>query len=221
MLPNRKKPRSLTLPELAVSMLIPILLTLLLLPATASAVVEDKTKTEYPDVITLESPGQEGQPGQTVTLKATGVGLREKTFMKVDVYTIVSYIHDEASLSGDLAPAIVALKAPKRLQMDLRRGFSREKLVNSFTDVIKKNIEDQSPFAEDMATFLAYFTRDAQDRDVIIFDYCPVNGLTTQVNGEVKGVIDNFAFVEALWTVWFGEKPANKNLRKALLAELE
>ena len=34
------------------------------------------------------------------------------------------------------------------------------------------------------------------------------------------GVIENFDFVQAMWTVWFGGKPANGGLKKALLAEL-
>ena len=38
----------------------------------------------------------------------------------------------------------------------------------------------------------------------------------TTLNGEVKGTIANAAFVEALLTVWFGEKPASKDMRKKL-----
>jgi hypothetical protein len=195
--------------------IVPLLLILISLPLVAAGVVEPKTGTEYPDEITLESDGN------SITMKATGVGLREKTFMKVDVYTIVSYVGSDAKLSGDLGEAIVALKAPKRIQMDLRRSFSREKLINAFVEVIEKNYEDTSPFAADMETFQAYFERDAEDGDVIIFDFCPKAGLSTQVNGEVKGIIENAAFTEALWTVWFGKEPANKDLKKKLLAELE
>ena len=35
---------------------------------------------------------------------------------------------------------------PKRIQMDLLRGFSREKLVNSFLEVIEKNYESTAAF---------------------------------------------------------------------------
>ena len=188
---------------------------LLVLPLVAGAVVEPKTKTEYPDEITIEKP--EG----SATLKATGVGLREKTFMKVDVYTIVSYIHDTAVLEGDLGDAVRDLREPKRIQMDLRRGFSRDKLVNAFTEIIDKNYENQEAFAADLDTFMAYFDRDAEEGDKLLFEYCPKIGLTTTLNGEEKGVIENFEFVRALWTVWFGEKPANDGLKKNLLAELD
>ena len=198
----------------------PFVLTVLAcvaLPLAAMAVVESKTGTEYPDEITVETAGGSAE------LKATGVGLREKTFMKVDVYTIVSYIPADATLAGEAKEAglaLIALDAPKRIQMDLRRGFSREKLINAFVDVIKKNYEDTSAIDDDMATFSAYFTRDAEEGDLIVFDYCPQKGLTTILNGEVTGVIENFAFTRALWTVWFGEKPANKGLREDLLAEV-
>jgi hypothetical protein len=191
-----------------------IVLALLVLPLAATAVVEPKTKTEYPDQIAVEIPAG------TATLKATGVGLREKTFMKVDVYTIVSYIPAEVTLTGEPGAAILKLDAPKRIQMDLRRGFSREKLINSFKEVIEKNFDDTAAFAADQETFFAYFDRDAQDGDQLIFDYVPGTGLTTQLNGEIKGVIANPAFAEALWTVWFGEKPASGGLKKALLSAL-
>lgn len=191
-----------------------MLLPLLALPLVAQAVTEPKTGVEYPDQITVESAQGE------VVLKATGVGLREKTFMKVDVYTIVSYMDADAVLEGDPGEALCALEAPKRIRMDLRRGFSRDKLVNSFVEGIEKNVGDTSPIEAEMETFLAYFTRDAQDGDLIIFDYCPVTGLTTTLNGEELGTIETFEFVRAMWSVWFGEKPTNGGLKKALLSAL-
>ena len=191
-----------------------ILLVVALLVPAATAVVESKTGKEYPDEVVQECGSE------PVTLVATGVGLREKTFMKVDVYTIVSYVQAGVELGEDPASALVASDQPKRLRMDLRRSFSRDKLVNAFTEVIAKNYDDQSPFQADLDIFMAYFDRDAQDGDVIIFDFCPGIGLITTLNGEEKGTIDNPAFVAALWTVWFGEEPANKGMRKKMLAVL-
>jgi hypothetical protein len=186
----------------------------LALPLTATAVVEPETKTEYPDEIDIEAAGE------TITLMATGVGLREKTFLKVDVYTIVSYVARDAGLGDDPGHDLRTLDVPKRIQMDLLRGFSRQKLVDSFQDVIDKNYEDTAAFAADLETFLAYFDRDAEDGDRLIFEHVPGRGLTTSLNGEVKGVIDNADFSQALWTVWFGEKPANDGLKRDLTAAL-
>ena len=191
-----------------------VAVVLLTVPLVAGAITEPKTKVEYPDQLTVTVDGAE------VGLKATGVGLREKTFAKIDVYVIVSYVAADAVLGDDPAATLRTIDVPKRIQMDLRRGFSRDKLIGAFKDVIEKNYDDMSAFETDMATFFDYFERDAEDRDKIVFDYVPGGGLTTSLNGEVKGNIDNLAFVEALWTVWFGEKSANGGLKKDLLKAL-
>lgn len=195
-----------------VSLLLPALFLTLAWPLAASAITEPKTNVEYPDVVTT------GCNGQQVEMKATGAGLREKTIMKVDVYTIVSYVAPDADLGADKAAGLITVKAPKRLQMDLRRSFSREKLIKAFTEVIARNYADTAPFADELAMFESYFTRDAEQGDVIIFDFCPTSGLTVMLNGEISGIIEKAAFSEALWTVWFGAKPADDGLRKALLS---
>ncbi len=183
----------------------------LLAAAQAMAIVEAKTGTEYPDQVTVTTDA-----GDQV-LVATGTALREKTVMKVDVYTVASYVAQSADLGGgDRAAAIWKLDAPKRLRMDLRRSFSREKLIGAFREVITENYADLTPIAADMQTFEAYFGRDARSGDVILFTYLPGVGLTVELNGEVKGTIANPAFVEALWSVWFGAKPVNGDMQAKL-----
>lgn len=183
-------------------------------PLAAAAITEPKTEFAYPDRVAVTCDGQE------VELVATGVGLREKTIMKVDVYTIVSYVATGADLGADKGAGLVAAKTPKRVQMDLRRGFSREKLIGALVEVIEKNYEDMTPFAAELEMFKGYFTRDAQEGDVIVFDYCPVNGLAVILNDEIIGMIEKPAFTEALWTVWFGAKPAADGLKRDLLGAL-
>ena len=137
-------------------------IALLSLPLAAGAVVEEKSGTEYPDEVTVEAGGE------SHSLVVTGVGLREKTIMKVDVYTIVSYVAADAALAGDdLGLALQDYDGVKQIRMDLRRSFSREKLCGAFTGVIDKNFKDQSAFASDTDVFLAYFERDAEDGDVL------------------------------------------------------
>ena len=192
-----------------------ILFLLLLIPLLAhAAMVEPKTKREYPEEVKV------GPDDAAYTLKGTGVALREKTFMKVDVYVIASYISAKADIQDNKAQQVKDLDVNKRLVMDLTRGFSAEKLKKAFSEVIEKNYEDMSMFKADMDTFLAYFTKDAEEGDNLVFDYQPLIGLTTTVNGEVKGVINNFEFVKALWTVWFGDKPASKGMREDLVTYL-
>ncbi len=182
----------------------------LLLAGQAGALVEAKTGTEYPDAVTVTTADGD------LVLAATGAALREKTMLKVDVYTIASWVAEGADLSADRAAGIWMLEAPKRLRMDLRRSFSREKLIGAFREVIEKNYPDQSAISADMATFEGYFTRDAQSGDVILFTYLPGQGVTTDLNGEARGVIANPKFAEALWSVWFGTQPVDKGMQAAL-----
>ena len=189
-------------------------LLFLVIPAVAGAIVEPGTEREYPDRATVEAGGQ------SYDLVVTGVGLREKTFMKVNVYSIVSYVAEGTALTGDKGAGLLRVDAPKQLRMDLLRSFSRDKLINSFQEVIKDNYKDTSAFAADMETFFAYFTDEAHEGDVLIFTYVPGIGLTTNLNGQDKGVIANTAFAEALWTVWFGAKPASDGLKKDLLSAI-
>ena len=69
-------------------------LFILLLPMTAGAIVEPGTEKEYEDTVTVEAAGA------SHTLNVTGIGLREKTFMKVNVYVIVSYLIEGTKLEG-------------------------------------------------------------------------------------------------------------------------
>ncbi len=188
-----------------------VLLFLIVLPLSANAITESKSEKSYDDAITVNG----------TDLVATGVGLREKTFLKVDVYTIVSYLKKGVSLSENKAASLLNMDEPKILQMDLTRSFSNEKLKNAFSEVIEDNYDDMSTFQGDMETFLAYFTADAEEGDQLIFSYFPGEGLTTSLNGTEMGTIANVEFMKALWTVWLGEDPADDDLREALVAAVK
>ncbi len=188
-----------------------VLLFLIALPLSASAITEPKTETKYDDSISANGN----------TYVATGVALREKTFLKVDVYTIVSYMKTGSALGADKAAGLLNLDAPKMLQMDLTRGFSNSKLKGAFSDVIEDNYDDLSPFQSDMDTFLGYFTADAEEGDRLIFSYIPGAGLTTSLNGKDLGTIKNIEFMKALWTVWFGEDPADDDMRDAMVSAVK
>ncbi len=183
-------------------------------PKATLALVEPGSEIEYPDEVMLN----DGEVDYNLVI--TGVGLREKTFLKIDVYAIASYVAEGTELGEEQGLALVVADVPKELRMNILRNFGREKLIKSFSDVINDNYDDTSGFDAEMTTFFDYFVNDAKDGDTLLFSYLPGTGLTTHLNGELKGVITNTAFVEALWTVWFGEDPANKGLRADLLSQM-
>jgi len=183
------------------------------MPAVALGLTEKETGRTYPDDIAVEVGGQ------PVDLVATGTALREKTAFRFNVYTIVSYVAKGTDLGDDPAKGLMLADVPKRLRLDLLRGFSENKLRNSFDEDVRNNYGDRmDEISQDLSTFNAYWTRDAEKKDVIIFDYNPVRGLRTTLNGKELGVIKNKVFAQALWSVWFGKKPASSDMRKKLVA---
>jgi hypothetical protein len=191
-----------------------LFLPLLLTAGAATALVEPKSGVTYPDSVVIDTPVG------PATLIATGAGLREKSFLKKDVYTIVSYVHAATDLGADPVASIRTLNVPKRLQLDMRRDVGREKLEATLTKAIATNVEDLAPIAADLETFFSFFTDDARESDCVVIEYVPGIGLTTSLNGEVKGVIDSFTFVTALWSVWFGQNPQDDQLVRALVSQV-
>jgi hypothetical protein len=185
-----------------------------LMTGSAPALIEPKSGVEYADTLVVETPRG------PATLVVTGAGLREKSFLKADVYTIASYVEAGADLAPQPAVAICALDAPKRLQMDMRRNVGRDRMQSSLTTAIVANVEDRTQIDDDLATFFSFFPDDARKSDTVVFDYVPGIGLTTSLNGEVKGVIEDFAFVTALWSVWFGREPEDDHLVRALVSQV-
>ncbi|MFT5232080.1 MAG: hypothetical protein ACI9UK_000902 [Candidatus Krumholzibacteriia bacterium] len=191
-----------------------ILSILAVTPQNVYSIIEPGSEQEYPDEVMLNDGDVDHE------LVVTGAGLREKSFMKFNVYAIASYIAKGTDLGENMGATMIKADVAKELRMNLLRSFSAEKLTNSFSDVINDNYDDTSAFAQDMKVFLAYFVADAQEGDVLKFSYLPGKGLTTKLNGEELGVITNVSFVEALWTVWFGQEPADKGLRDDMLSKM-
>ncbi len=71
-----------------------LFLTALLAVGSADALVEPESGVAFPDSIVI------GTPAGPTTLVATGAGLRERTILEADVYTVVSYVRASADLGS-------------------------------------------------------------------------------------------------------------------------
>ena len=186
----------------------------------AGEFVEPRSQTAFPDRITIANGAG------TATLVATGAGLRQRTIMKIDAYAIVSYVSAGLDLAAaadagvDPGAAIRVVDAPKRIQLDLKRNAPRDRLIGSLAKAIAANYPDMSAFSDDLAAFRACFDRDGREGDRIVFDYLPDAGLVITLNGEFKGAIAGPAFMEALWSVWFGARPVDERLKQDLTARV-
>jgi len=180
-----------------------LLLSLLPLVLAGPVLAGDLAGVTLPDRITLE--------GETLLLN--GMGLREATLLKVDVYVAGLYLERKSS---DPA-AILASGEAKRLVMKFVRKVSREDLVRAWNEAFEKNTAKELPALKDRLATLNSWMADLATGDVITFTEIPDQGVKVELKGQDRGTLPGTDFARALWSVWLGPSPPNPGLKTGLL----
>ena len=149
--------------------------------------------------------------GQQLVLN--GAGIRTKAIFKV--YVAGLYLPQKArDLAGVLA------KGPRRVQMTILRNLTAEQLVDAFVEGLNANNSPAEMAAvkaqtEQLVAIMKAF-KDVKEKDVVALDF--VDGDTRiGFNGEARGSIAGEAFNAALMRIWLGDKPAQADLKQAML----
>ena len=139
------------------------------------------------------------------TLHLVGGGVREATFLKIDVYRGVFY----AEHAGCDFGRMVAADEVKLLRMDFVRDVGAKKQSEAMQESFKKQTpRDASPeLRARIATFLRVFDKDVDEGDGIEVRYVPNEGTTVRVNGKVRGAtIPGHDFMQVMWNIWYGKE---------------
>jgi hypothetical protein len=160
---------------------------------------------EIPDTLSL--------PNSDTTLALNGAGLREKFF--VDVYIGALYLESKTTevktIMNDTGAASV-------LMHFLYSEVSKEKLTNGWTEGFEKNTSHAKMQAiEERITMFNKLFQTVHEGDVIRLDYLPDSGTQVRINGELRGTVEGNDFFRALLSIWLGERPVTKSLRKGML----
>jgi long-chain acyl-CoA synthetase len=106
--------------------------------------------------------------------------------------------------------------------MNLLRDLTGEQLVGALVSGLNANNSPAEVAAvkaptDELVRILREFKGvDVKEKDVLTLDF--VDGVTkVALNGEVRGVIPGEAFNSALTRIWLGDKPAQGDLKKAML----
>ena len=186
---------------------------ILLLPAlglssfTVSAVEIEGVK--IPDTLSL--------PNSDTSLVLNGAGIRKKFFM--DIYIGALYLESKTSE----AKAILDDTGAASVMMHfLYSEVSKDKITDGWIDGLEKNTSHAKMQALEarLAMFNKLF-RTVRKGDVIRIDYLPDSGTQVRINGEWRGTVEGNDFFRSLLSVWLGEKPVTKSLRKACWAGSE
>lgn len=148
-------------------------------------------------------------------LRLNGAGVRTKFFF--DIYVGALYREESARK----AESVLAAPAPSVVTMDfLYKSVDAEKLRDGWTEGFRKNqsAEAMQKLAARLAAFNALFG-DARRGDRYRFDFLTDGGTAVTFNGKPVGTIEGEDFQRALLAVWLGDRPADSDLKRAMLGQ--
>ncbi|MBU1213764.1 MAG: chalcone isomerase family protein [Gammaproteobacteria bacterium] len=148
-------------------------------------------------------------------LVLNGAGVRTKWFFKV--YVGALYLPQKQS-SADM---VIADEREHSIALHMLRDLGSKKLYGAFNEAIQANHTgpELKALADQLRQMAAIFDAigEAKQGDVITLDYLPASGTQVSLNGVSRGLIPGAAFNRALLKIWLGSKPAQDDLKKAML----
>lgn len=184
------------------------LLFALLLCATSLVHAADISGVKFEDKIKLGA----------AELQFNGAGQRSRLFFKV--YAIGLYLTEKRTTVAD----VLALKGPKRLHIVTLRELTAEQFADALVEGIHKNHSDaeMAPLKARIEDFRVAMlaVKKAAEGTVVDIDWLPESGTHLIVGGKQQGKeIPGEDFYHALLKIWLGTKPAQDDLKAALLGK--
>lgn len=177
---------------------------LFLLLAAPPAPARELDGIQVPDTLALKGAKQ--------PLVLNGAGYRTRLFVKVYVGALyaVHPIHRVDTLLDATTPRVMRLQ--------FVREVSADKLAAGWRDgfAANHNSFEMQALNGRLSQFNALF-RDVKPNDVIRLDLLPRGETRVWINDAQRGSVDGVDFQRALLKVWLGEKPADADLKQALL----
>jgi hypothetical protein len=182
--------------------------TLVALALAGSAHAADVSGVKVDDTATVA--------GKSLVLN--GAGMRKK--FVINVYVAALYLAEKKSSPAD----VQALTSPKRVSLIMQREVSSDEFGQLFIESMNKNStkEEKAKVINQTGKFGEMFASldKVKKGDVIHLDWVPGQGTISTVNGKVTGeVMPDIAFYNAVLRIWLGEKPAQDDLKDAMLGK--
>ena len=182
-----------------------ILLPAFIVAALSMGVAEGKEckGVNFPDQVQLD--------GSNLTLN--GLGLRQATAFKVNVYVAALYVSKPSSDPN----ALLTPNMPSELILQFVRNVGADDLRKGWSEGFEKNSKDQLPALQDRIAQLNGWMTDIKTGQRLTFVRKPGAGLQVDVNGVVKGTIKGDDFAKAFLSIWLGANPPNPEIKVGML----
>src|SRR5260221_12305512 len=149
--------------------------------------------------------------GSALTLN--GLGLRQATMLKVNVYVAALYV---AKTSND-PNALLGANTPSELILQFVRDVGADDLRKGWSEGFEKNSKSQLPALNERIAMLNGWMADVKSGDRLTFIHKPGAGIEVNVNSTVKGTIKGDDFAKAFLSIWLGSDPPNPEIKAGLL----
>jgi hypothetical protein len=146
------------------------------------------------------------------TLALNGLGLRQATIFKVNVYVAALYV---AKTSGDAA-SILAANAPFVARLHFVRSVGAADIAKGWTEGFERNPQAGVAASDPRVAQLRAWMADFKAGQEMSFTFDPAAGVEVEVNGAKQGSIHGDDFARALLSVWLGVPP-NAAIKAGLL----
>jgi len=152
-------------------------------------------------------PDQTQVDGTNLTLN--GLGLRQATALRVNVYVAALYVAKPANDPN----AILESNTPKELILQFVRNVSASDLNKGW----EEGLDKQKGAFKDQLTTLEGWMADMKTGQRLTFIHKPGAGVQVDVNGTTKGTIKGDDFAKTFLAIWLGPNPPNPGLKTGLL----
>jgi len=147
-------------------------------------------------------------------LQLNGAGLRIKIFFRV--YIGALYVGQK---TGD-AQALIDSTQPRRMRLRMLRDVDADSFYAALDEGLRNNhtaaqLAEIKGQADQLGALMRAFGK-VREGEVIDIDFT-ADGVAVTRNGEAAGKVAGGAFAKGLLRVWLGDKPADAELKKALL----
>lgn len=180
-----------------------LILLFVLIPLQADA--GRKAGVTMPDQITIA--------GKQLALN--GMGLREATALKIDVYVAGLYVETPSSNPRQILDA----NETKSIVLTFVRDVDRDDVTKAWSDGFKHNATVARGAIQGSIDQLNGWMPDMKKGQSLRFTYIPGTGTAVDVAGQRKGIIQGEDFARSLFAIWLGNKPPTGALRKGLLGD--
>jgi len=183
-----------------------VLLLLFAMVTIASAPAQTKAAgVTLPNSVTFESE----------KLALNGVGVREKFWM--DMYAGALYL-DKSNADAN---GIVNGNQPMAIKLHIvSKLISSDKMIDAVTEGFDNATGGKtSSISKEIAQFIGYFSEEIKQNDIFDMVYLPKEGVRVYKNFKLLGTIQGMEFKRALFGIWLSKKPADKDLKEAMLGK--